>query len=1071
LTVTESSPADSRQWKYSTESGGPYNQIIAGATGTSYTPGFSAWGTYYVVCVSTKDAIAYTSNEVKIYLPVFLEQTSISLAGVRGSVAWGDYDNDGDLDVLVAGYTASGNISKIYRNDNGIFTDINAGLTGTMQCSAAWGDYDNDGDLDLLLAGYISSNNYFSKIYRNDAGVFTDINAGLAGVSVGSADWGDYDNDGDLDILISGRTGSTSFISRVYRNDNGVLTGAYMSSAAWGDYDNDGDQDILLTGYVSESNRISKIYRNDNGVFTDINAGLTGVYYGSVDWGDYDNDGDLDILLTGISTAGNISAIYRNDSGVFTDIIAGLPDVYLGSVAWGDYDNDGDLDVLITGISSIGYISKVYMNVNGVFTDINAGLTGVYYGSVAWGDYDNDGNLDILLSGYTSSDYITKIFRNTNILAHTSPAAPANLQTTPISLSKVTLSWDKASDLQTPQNTLTYNIRIGTTAGGSNIVGPMASVSTGFRRVPARGNAEFKNNGYVIGNLAPGTYYWSVQAIDQSFAGGDWATESSFTLLAAPVAGDANSITQTSLTANWSSSTGATGYRLDVTTDPTFATFVTGYNNKDAGNLTSANVTGLTANTTYYYRIRAYNAGGTSIISSNVIKTPTLIDVPAIPEANAATDMTKTSFTANWTSSPTATGYRLDVATDNSFTTFVTDYNDIDVGNVTNKSITGLTLNTEYFYRVRAYNAGGPSGNSSTILATTISNVPLPPTANEPSSILQTSFTANWSSSATATGYRLDVATDNTFTSFLTGYNDKNVTNVTNYNVTELTVKTIYYYRVRAYNSGGTSGNSDTITVTTLPNPPATPAGFTASSCNNMVTLTWNANSEPDFLRYRIYSSTTVNPTTKIDSTTNQISETTKIISGLTGGQTYYFRVSALILPGVESALSTSASVKVKTGVIPKIKAKWNDVLISYNLGDSIAGFQWYNGNTAIANATRQYYVTNKQPGNYHVLATDKSGCQNTSNIIIISSAKSLSVFPNPATTSFVLSLNSETQGKTIVCLYNSSGIKVLEYRTEKINSELYSEIPINNLQSGIYTIEVSVNNKEIDYSRIVIIK
>ena len=411
----------------------------------------------------------------------------------------------------------------------------------------------------------------------------------------------------------------------------------------------------------------------------------------------------------------------------------------------------------------------------------------------------------------------------------------------------------------------------------------------------------------------------------------------------------------------------------------------------------------------------------------------------------------------------------MDVATDNTFTTFVTGFNNKDVLNLFSYTITGLTANTVYYYRIRAYNTGGTSDNSNIITTTTLLNPPSAPTANNASGIMQTSFTATWSSSSTATGYKIDVAVDNTFTNFVTGYNNKDVGNVTSTTITGLSAKTTYYYRVKAYNASGSSGNSNTITSTTLPNPPAAPTGLNASSCNNAVTLIWNANSEPDFLRYRIYGGTTANPTTRIDSTTNQISETTKTIFGLTNGQTYYFRVSALISPGVESALSTSASVKVKTGVIPKIKAKWNDILISYNQGDSIASFQWYNDNTAIANATKQYYKTNKQPGSYYVLTTDKNGCKNTSNIINIST--SISVFPNPAITSFTLNLYSEAQGKTLVCLYNSSGTKVLEYQTEKLDPKLDCEIPVSNLQSGIYMIEVSVNDEEINYSRVIIIK
>jgi hypothetical protein len=94
---------------------------------------------------------------------------------------------------------------------------------------------------------------------------------------------------------------------------------------------------------------------------------------------------------------------------------------------------------------------------------------------------------------------------------------------------------------------------------------------------------------------------------------------------------------------------------------------------------------------------------------------------PSAPTANAATGVTSSSFTANWSSSSGATGYRLDVSTNSSFSSYVSGYQDLDVGNVLSRSVTGLSANTTYYYRVRAYNAGGTSGNSNTISLTTTS--------------------------------------------------------------------------------------------------------------------------------------------------------------------------------------------------------------------------------------------------------------------------------------------------------------------------------------------------------------
>ena len=351
---------------------------------------------------------------------------SAGLPGVNvGSASWGDYDNDGDLDILLTGWTDSDPYDFI----RGCTATMTASLPTSAPACQGWRLVLRPGGITTTTATWTSCSpagrvqiQILSRVYRNDDGVFSNITAGLPGVEVGSAAWGDYDNDGDLDILL---TGSDPLVFAVYRNDDGVfadisagLPGVSDSSAAWGDYDNDGDLDILLTGRTgSDPDRISRVYRNDDGVFADISAGLPGVSDSSASWGDYDNDGDLDILLTGRtgSDPDRIPRVYRNDDGVFADISAGLPGVAFGSASWGDYDNDGDLDILLTGGtgSDPARIPRVYRNDDGVFTNITAGLPGVD-SSAAWGDYDNDGDLDILLTGYTGSDpdRIARVYRN-----------------------------------------------------------------------------------------------------------------------------------------------------------------------------------------------------------------------------------------------------------------------------------------------------------------------------------------------------------------------------------------------------------------------------------------------------------------------------------------------------------------------------------------------------------------------------------------------------------------------------------------------------------------------------------
>ena len=162
--------------------------------------------------------------------------------------------------------------------------------------------------------------------------------------------------------------------------------------------------------------------------------------------------------------------------------------------------------------------------------------------------------------------------------------------------------------------------------------------------------------------------------------------------------------------------TGAASYRLDVSTSNTFGTFVPGYQDLNVGNVTTYAVTGLAPSATYYYRLRAVNASGTSA-DSNVIA---VLTVPAAPVATAATAVTSASFQANWQAAGGATSYRLDVSTANTFGTFVAGYHDLNVNDVTTYSVTGLASNTTYYYRLRAANATGSSADSNVISLITL---------------------------------------------------------------------------------------------------------------------------------------------------------------------------------------------------------------------------------------------------------------------------------------------------------------------------------------------------------------
>ena len=431
------------------------------------------------------------------------QETRLPTEVWHSAVTWIDYDRDGDLDFVMTGATRSGAafdhggafdaVARLYRNDGaGGFAEIEAGLEGVYSSAVARGDYDNDGDDDLLITGINEAQSPVTRLYRNDGGSFVEVESPFRHVAFGDAQWADYDNDGDLDLALSGAEGNGNFVTCLYRNDG-----------------TDG--------------------------FTEVDAGLPGLVFSALDWGDYDNDGDLDLVLSGGRLSlpnffDGVAEIYRNDQGHFTPLDAGLEGILYGRVSWGDYDNDGDLDLLLIGADDIfsGRTGRIYRNEAGTFAP-RVALVGVVASAVAWGDYDNDGDLDVLASGSTVSfNPLTRLYRNDRRISNTIPTAPAGLQAS-VQGRGVTLSWDDATDEETPAPGLTYNLRVGTAPGAVNVMPPLADAASGQRWVPGRGNVDH-NTRWRLDNLRAGTYYWSVQAIDPSFKGSSFAEEGSFTI-------------------------------------------------------------------------------------------------------------------------------------------------------------------------------------------------------------------------------------------------------------------------------------------------------------------------------------------------------------------------------------------------------------------------------------------------------------------------------------------------------------------------------------------------------------
>jgi hypothetical protein len=472
----------------------------------------------------------------------------------HGTVSFGDYDNDADLDILVTGIGGrdssnwddpSPHISKVFRNDGGQFLDIEADLIGVNNNEGTiWCDYDNDGDLDLFLGGGTREPNAdpSAKIYRNDNGTFVDQGVNLPGL-VGTASWGDFDNDTDLDLFICGSPDNgQTFSSLIFENADGVFKDIHANiipvwgaSVAWGDYDQDKDLDLLITGWAGFNTTV--LYRNDDGHFVDTQIPFAQVATGQIKWGDYDGDMDLDIVLTGSYQ----TLMYRNDGAeIFVLAPVLLPGLAYSTQAWGDFDNDGDLDIVISGeVGSGDLISRIYRNDNGEFIDIGADLVGMWYCSVEWGDVDNDGDLDLLTSGFTRRAGIwpykpaTILYINNLNIVNSKPQPPSNTSKEVVD-NNVTLRWSRGNDGETPHERLSYNIFVASSPFTEDIIPCMADKVTGFRRIPRPGNV--RNDTTWSGSFAlPGKYYWSVQSIDNTYSGSAFAQIDSFTVSGSPL--------------------------------------------------------------------------------------------------------------------------------------------------------------------------------------------------------------------------------------------------------------------------------------------------------------------------------------------------------------------------------------------------------------------------------------------------------------------------------------------------------------------------------------------------------
>jgi len=439
-----------------------------------------------------------------------------------------------------------------------------------------------------------------------------------------------------------------------------------------------------------------------------------------------------------------------------------------------------------------------------------------------------------------------------------------------------------------------------------------------------------------------------------------------------PVASDVTNLAQTSFTANWGSVNGATSYKLFVDEISVYT-----------GSSTSCNVTSLTVGSSHSYYVQAINAGGTST-NSNTINLTLNPATPEVPSANVATDITTTSFTANWTSVIGATSYKLKI--DNgSFT---------DVGNITSKNITGLTAGSTHTYTVQAINIGGTSADSNTV---SVSTITLAPVASVATDITNTSFTASWATVTGATSYKL-------FIDDVEAYSGTNLS----FSKTGLTANSSHSYYIQAINAGGTSANSNTVNLSLNPNAPTAPV---ANIATDITTTSFTANwaSVTNASSYTLY----VNGTSVYTGTNTSFSKT-----GLTAGSDYTYYVTATNVTGTSSnsntinvstvplaPVATSASDITNTS----FTANWGSVTGATSYKLFVDSINVYTGTSTAINITG---LTTSSSHSYYVQAINSGGTSGNSNNISLNLKTDTPVATsatNVGTTSFTANWGSVT--------------------------------------------------------------
>jgi len=433
----------SYQWRFEEEP-------IAGATSATLTLAdvrLEDAGRYDVVVTNAYGEVTSRLALLTVDPTTFTKITTGPIAEDRISVwglAWGDFDNDGYPDLLasVNPKEAGSDINALYRNQGDgtfarVYTEPFVSERGRFG-GGSWVDFDNDGQLDLYVPDEARAHSATDPsnhlLYRGiGGGQFARIrqDPAVTDFAMGwGTTWGDFDNDGYVDLFVVGSNVDRKEKNHLFMNTGAggfakVLDGplvndiAYAELAAASDFDHDGDLDLLVSCHYTRL-----FYRNrGDGTFDRILTGPIPSDDGNSAgpaWGDYDNDGDIDLCL---ATLDQTLHLFNNDgAGNFTRTTLG-PNANYQVPNWVDYNNDGWLDLFVT----VGYLGSDHRNRlfrnngDGSFSEIHLeGVTtdGGHSFFNSWADFDNDGFPDLVVANSYQTDGGMFIYRNNGNANH-----------------------------------------------------------------------------------------------------------------------------------------------------------------------------------------------------------------------------------------------------------------------------------------------------------------------------------------------------------------------------------------------------------------------------------------------------------------------------------------------------------------------------------------------------------------------------------------------------------------------------------------------------------------------------